>query len=297
MIRFVRHIFIFLFMAAMVEILPTGCTERASGPLILPDSTIVFPSIKADGISAKITFSRYLAQKSVRQSAISTLFPLVEDGNVYAVIQLDNRLNQIDRELMFHVDWLDPEGRSFYLKRIDISPGDSTASLTSSISVSPDKRLPGKYMMRIFLFRELIAEKYFELRDSAKVEKVYGDIVFFKSIEKESGEMKGVDTVFEIKKKGILRAQINLRNLHIYQDEELPVRLEWIEPGGESFYSKKIDVKPADPVTSITGSISITHDKRGAGIYYLRAYLFEELVAERKFGLKAETRGKHSRDY
>lgn len=284
-------------MAAMVEILPTGCTERASGPLILPDSTIVFPSIKADGISAKITFSRYLAQKSVRQSAISTLFPLVEDGNVYAVIQLDNRLNQIDRELMFHVDWLDPEGRSFYLKRIDISPGDSTASLTSSISVSPDKRLPGKYMMRIFLFRELIAEKYFELRDSAKVEKVYGDIVFFKSIEKESGEMKGVDTVFEIKKKGILRAQINLRNLHIYQDEELPVRLEWIEPGGESFYSKKIDVKPADSVTSITGSISITHDKRGAGIYYLRAYLFEELVAERKFGLKAETRGKHSRDY
>ncbi len=102
---------------------------------------------------------------------------------------------------MFHVDWIDPEGRSFYLKRIDLLPGDSTASLISSISVSPDKRLPGKYLLRIYLFRELIAEKYFELRDSAKVEKIYGDIVFFKSIDKESGEMKGVDTVFEIKEK------------------------------------------------------------------------------------------------
>jgi hypothetical protein len=296
MIRFVRRFFIFLLLAGAVEILPTGCTERVSEPVILPDSTISFPSKKPDGISAKITFSRYLAQKSARQSAISTVFPLIEDGNVYAVIDLENRINQADRELMFHVDWLDPEGRSFYLKRIDLAPGDSTTTLQSSISVSPDKRLPGKYLLRIFLFRELIAEKYFELRDSADVGKVFGDIIFFKSIDKESGEMKGVDSVFEIKKKGILRAQISLENLDIYQDEELPVRLEWIDPGGESFYSKKIDVKPADSISSFTGSISITPDKREPGEYFLRAYLFDELVAERKFGLKAETRGKHSRD-
>jgi hypothetical protein len=290
-----RQIGWFFFMVIAVGILNTACTERASEPVILSDSTIVFPSKKPDGISANITFSRYLAQKSARQSAISTVFPIREDGNVYAVIELENRINETDRELMFHVDWLDPEGRSFYLKRIDLLPGDSTASLISSISVSADKRLPGKYLLRIYLFRELIAEKYFELRVESKVEKVYGDIVFFKSIDKESGEMKGVDTVFEIKKKGILRAQINLQNLQIYQDEELPVRLEWIGPGGESFYSKKIDVTQADSISAITGSISITPDKREPGEYYLRAYLFDELIAERKFGLQAETRGKHSK--
>ena len=97
--------------------------------------------------------------------------------------------------------------------------------------------------------------------------------------------MKGIDTVFEIKKKGILRAQIDLENLHIYQDEELPVRLEWSGPGGEPFYSKKIDVIPADAVSTITGSISITPDKRLPGKYFLRAFLFEELIAERKFEL------------
>jgi len=274
------------FIAIALVIFTSACSERISEPVILADSTIVFPPKEASGISAKITFSRCLAQKSGRQSAISTLFPVKEDGNVYAVVELENRLNHTDQPLMFHIDWIDTENRSFYKKQIDLAPGDSTAFLVSSVSVSPDKRLPGKYLIRIYLFRELIAEKYFELRDSADLEKVYGDIVFFKSIDKESGEMKGIDTVFEIKKKGILRAQIGVQNLHIYQDEELPIRLEWIGPDGESFYSKKIDVKPADSISSVTGSISITPDKREAGRYLLRAYLFDEMIAERKFELK-----------
>jgi hypothetical protein len=286
MIRMLRHIWLFISLAIFIEIMLTGCSERASEPVILPDSTIAFPPKKVDGISAKITFSRHLAQKSIRQSAISTVFPLKEDGNVYAVIELENRLNEKDLDLMFHVDWIDPEGRSFYLKRIDLYAGDSTASLVSSVSVPPDRRLPGKYLLRIYLFRELIAEKYFELRDESQVEKVSANIVFFKSIDKESGEMKGIDTVFEIKKKGILRAQIDLENLHIFQDEELPVRLEWIGPDGESFYSKKINVKPADSLLSITGSISITPEKRQSGEYFLRIYLFEELVRENRFVLK-----------
>lgn len=291
-----RQIGWFIFLLMAVGIFSTACSERVSEALILPDSTIVFPSEMAEGISAKITFSRYLAQKSGRQSAISTVFPLKEDGNVCAVVSLENRHHDAGRDLMFHIDWIDLEGNSFYQKRIDLSPGDSSAYLVSSISVSPGKRLPGRYLLRLYLFRELIAEKYFELRDESQLEKVSGNIIFFKSIDKESGEMKGVDTVFELKKKGILRAQINLQNLQIYQDEELPVRLEWFGPDGESFYSKKIDVKPADSISSITGSISITSDKRQPGQYYLRAYLFEEMIAERKFELQAETRGKHSND-
>jgi hypothetical protein len=279
-----------------VWVFTSACSSRVPEAVILADSTIVFPPKDVSGITANITFSRYLAQKSGRQSAILTVFPLKEDGNVYAVISLENRLNHSDQELLFHVDWIDPVNNSFYKKQIDLLLGDSTVSLISSISVSPDKRMAGKYMVRVYLFRELIAEKYFELLDSVKVEKVSADIVFFKSIDKESGEMKGVDTVFEIRKKGILRAQINLHNLTIYKDEEVPIRLEWISPDGESFYSKKIDVKPADSVSSITGSISITPDKRQPGQYFLKAYLFDEMIAERKFVLQAETKGKHSND-
>lgn len=294
MIRMLRQILGFLVIA--VGVFTSACSSRISEPVVLADSTIVFSPKDASGISAKITFSLYLAQKSGRQSAISTVFPLKEDCNVYAVIALENRLNQADRELMFHIDWIDPENNSFYKKQIDLPPGDSTVSLISSISVSPDKRPAGKYMVRVYLFRELIAEKYFELLDSLKVEKVSGDIVFFKSIDKDNGEMKGVDTVFEIKKKGILRAQISLKNLHIYKDKELPIRLEWISPEGESFYSKKIDVKPVDSVSSITGSISITPDKRQPGQYLLKAFLFDELIAEKRFVLRMELKGHRSND-
>jgi hypothetical protein len=266
--------------------LPAGCSDRDSEPVILPDSTIVYPSKKADGISAIITLSRNLGQKSGKQSAIATVFPLKENESVYAVIELENRLNNMRRELMFHIDWIGPEGKSVYLKRADLSADDSTSVLVSSISVSPDKRPPGKYLLRIYLFRELIAEKYFELRNEAEVEKVFSDIIFFKSVDKESGEMKGIDTIFEIKKKGLLRAQITLENLHIYQDEELPVRLEWIGPGGESFYSKKINILTADTLSSIAGSISITPDKREPGEYFLRVYLFDEIVGEKRFVLR-----------
>lgn len=148
-------------------------------------------------------------------------------------------------------------------------------------------------MVRIYLFRELIAEKYFELRDSSEIEKVSGDIVFFKSIDKESGKMTGIDTVFEIKKKGILRALISLQNIHIYKDEELPIRLEWIGPDGGSFYNKKIGINPSDTISTITGSISITPDKRQPGPYFLRAYLFDEMIAERRFVLQAEDSFNH----
>jgi hypothetical protein len=285
MIRMLRQIWWFFFMAVAVEILSTACSERASEPVILPDSTIVFPSKKADGVSATITLSRKLNQKSGRQSAIATILPLKNDENIYAVVDLENRLLNINNDLMFHIDWIGPDGKSFYLKRIDILPGDSTALLVSSISVEPGKRPPGEYLVRIYLFRELIAEKHFELRPEPEIEKVQANIIFYKSLDKESGQLTGVDTVFAIRKKGVLRAQTGLSNLNVYKDDELPFRLEWIGPDGQSFYSKKIDFQQADTVSTITGSISITPDKRQPGEYFLRIYLFDDIVGEKRFVL------------
>jgi hypothetical protein len=286
MIGVLRKIGWFLGLVIIQGLIISGCSERASEPVILPDSTIIFPSIKEDGISVKITFSRNYGQKSGRQSAITKIFPLKQDENIYAVIDLENRQLNMNYDLMFHIDWIGPDGRSFYLKRTDLLQGDSISALVSSISVEPDKRPPGDYMVRIYLFRELIAEKRFGLKNESELKKISADIIFYKSLDKETAEMKGIDTVFEIKKKGILRAQISLADLQIYKDDELPFRLEWIGPDGESFYSKKVEVSPADTLSSITGSISITPDKRGPGEYFLRVYLFDEIVGEKKFELK-----------
>lgn len=263
-----------------------SCSERVAEPVMMPDSTIVYPAKDPDDISAGITFSLYHSQKSGRQWAISDVIPLKENENVYAVIGLENRFNYLQRDLMFHVDWIGPDGRSVYLKRIDLPEGDSTSSLVSSISIEPEKRPSGKYLLRAYLFRELIAEKYVELCDEGEMEKVAGDIIFYKSMDQETGEMKGVDTVFEIKKKGILRAQVNLTNLDVYEDEELPFRMEWTGPDGGSFYNKKVDLLKDDSAAFINSSISITPDKREPGEYFLKVYLFDEMVGEKTFVLK-----------
>jgi hypothetical protein len=275
-------------MALFIAMICNSCAERESLPVVMPDSTIVYPAKDSNDISVKITFSRFFSQKTGRQWGITSVFPIREDENVYAVVKLENRLKNLDRDLMFHLDWLRPDGQSVYMKEIILPAGDSTMALESSVSSSPGSRQPGKYSLRVYLFRELIAEKFFEFRNEEMIEKVTADIVFFKNIDKETGMMNGVDTAFEIKKKGILRAKTGLTGLGIYKDDELPFRMEWYGPDGKSFYDKKVMVNPADTSASFTGSISITPDKREPGNYFLRIYLFDEMVGEKRFVLKPD---------
>lgn len=272
-------------MAVMIAMVTYGCSERSAVPEQLPDSTIIYPAKDSNDISATITLSRYFGQKTGRQWGITEVFPIKDDENVYAVVELGNRMKNIDKDLLFHLDWLRPDGKSVYMKETMLPAGDSTCRLESAVSCAPGTREPGKYSLRVYLFRELIAEKYFELKNEGEIDKITGDIIFFKSMDKETGEIKGADTIFEIKKKGILRAQVSLNNLNIYKDEELPIRLEWIGTDGESFYSKKSEIKPSDTLSVVNGSISITPDKREPGIYFLRVLWFDEVVFEKKFEL------------
>jgi hypothetical protein len=291
MIRMLRQISCFFFLAIAVEILPTGCSERALEPVILPDSTIVFPSKKADDISAKITFCNKLGSKTGKRIGEGTVFTIREKESVYAVVDLDNRFLNLGREQMIHIDWIDPDGSSFYRKRIDLLPGDSSSAITSSISISPNKRQAGEYILRIYLFRELIAEKKFELQTEsqaalARAEGIQANIVFCKSVDKETGERKGVDSVFTIKEKAKVRAFIDLENRYANGDKELNFNLEWIGPDGKSFYSKQVDLPRGDTTTTINSSISITPDKRQPGKCLIQLYLFDELIAEKKFELQ-----------
>jgi hypothetical protein len=192
---------------------------------------------------------------------------------------------------MFHVDWIDPGGRSFYQKRIDLIPGDSSSVLTSSISISPGKRLPGEYLLRVYLFRELIAEKKFKLITKSqaalvRAQGIQADIVLSSKVDKKTGMPAGVDSVFTIREKGKIRAFINLTNRRVYGDRELTFRLNWIGPDGKSFYSKQVDFPRGDTTTTISSSISITPDKRQPGKCQMQVYLFDEMISEKRFELK-----------
>jgi hypothetical protein len=271
-----------------------GCSGRSKMPVMEPDSTMVYIPKDADGIKAKISLCRYAYKKTGKRIGAGTVFTIGENENVLAFIDLENCFLSNKRDLMFHLDWIDENGKSVYLKQIDLSPLDSTTSINSSISVSPDKRQPGKYKLRVYLFRELIAEKKFELRwqsedDLSDEDRISAAITFCKGRDKKTGERVGVDSVFTVREKEKIIAFADLKIPDKSGHEDLIFNFEWIDSTGKAFYQKEIYLTTADSGSIINSSVSIAPDARQPGNYVLQLYLYNDLIAEKKFSLKPES--------
>lgn len=81
-----------------------------------------------------------------------------------ATVRLEEVYARGKRPLMLHFVWLNPERKRVFKRMVEYVPNDSTQTLTSSLSITPAKRSAGHYSLQVFLFREQIAEKSFELR-------------------------------------------------------------------------------------------------------------------------------------
>ena len=267
-----------------------GCTSRIESPVTDEDLTIIYPPKKPDDISAKITLCRKTDKETGERIGSGTVFTIMERGRIQAFADLQNRFSNNKRELMFHFDWIGANGKSLFLKRIDLSPDDSTSTIKSSISISPETRQPGEYILQLYFFRELIAEKKFELIPEFQLTDfnnsgLFTDIILYSKTNRKTGKRIGVDSVFTIKRKRKVRAFFDLKNRVEYGHRELLFRFEWIGPNGKSFFKKQIDLSPDDTATAIYSSISITPEKRQPGEYRLRLYLFNVLISEKKFDL------------
>ena len=102
-------------------------------------------------------------------------FEIEEGASVRATIRLENVYARGKRPLMFHFVWVNPEGKRVFKRMLEYMPNDSTQSLTSTLSITPTKRSAGHYSLQVFLFREQIAEKPFELAGKGKEEDEKGD--------------------------------------------------------------------------------------------------------------------------
>ena len=184
------------------------------------NSTTIYPSKSANGIEASITFCEKIKNETREPANEGIVFTLDNDSKVYSIVNLKNRELNNDKDLMFHIDWLDSKGNSFFKKRIDLSNDDSSSTLMSLINISPDKRESGKYSLRVYLFRELIAEKNFKLINAfleppavvnnELIENIIANITFCKGISKKTKKLFGVGNKFEIKKKVKVLAIIKL---------------------------------------------------------------------------------------
>jgi len=268
----------------------SGCSSRNEEPSTNEDSTIVYSPKQPEGVNVNITLCRKVGKKTGKRIGAGTVFNIKEKAKVYAFFDIENRKSFTGREMMFHVEWIGPDDKSFYRKRIDLFSDDSSSTINSTISIIPGKRQQGSYKVRLFFFRELIAEKRFYLFDykpiTGKEFNITANITLCRKIGKKTGKIIGAGTVFTIKNKAKVRAIIDLKNRDNYLDNDLKFKATWIEPNGKSFYTKKIDLSPGDSSSTFKTTISITPKKRQAGNYIFRFYLYETLLAEKKFELR-----------
>lgn len=288
--KITRYSVFLLLIIIPILLLETACSSRIEVPQIEADSTIVYPPKKTDDISAKITFCREINNKTGEPTGVGAKFVLQENKWLRAVIDFNNRYAYGNQELLFHIDWVDPDGKSMFRRQISLMANDSTSTLNSSISISPESREPGDYSLRFYLFRELIAEKEFEIlpqftNSNFEGKGINPNIVLYRYNSKKTGKRIGEGAEFAIKKKAKVRAFIELENRFAFDDLELLFKLDWIGPDGKSFYDKEINLDANDSTTILNSSISITPDKREAGEYIIRLYLYDKLVGEQKFGL------------
>lgn len=311
-----------LFLTVIAQIVLTVCSDRVETPTKGNDSTIVYPSKSANGIEAQILFCEKVNKKTGGPIRTGEVFSVREKEKVYAIIELNNRVFHRDKDLMFHVDWLDSSGNSLFKKRIDLLSNDSSFVITSSINISPDKREPGNYSLRVYLFRELIAEKKFQLvnsiTDSATVKKkdapkkkiksekksedhksvkpkvkaeiIKADIILCKKVSKKTGKPIGADTIFTIKDRANVKAIVSFEKQEIKTNEQMKFYFNWIGPDGKLFYKKRVVYTTSNPSFSISNSVSITPEKRQPGIYTLQIVYRKKIIAEQKFELITETK-------
>jgi hypothetical protein len=280
-----------LFLLPVLLLLLANCSSRIDEPTIGDDATINYPAKQAGDISAKINFCRRIDKESGEATGEGQVFSLIEDGVLYAVAEFENQYKHLDNGLMFHYDWIDSTGESFFCNQFDVPAGDSTSFITSSISISPEKREAGEYLFKLYYFRELIAEKQFELLPALMVndnviKNLAPEITLYRTVSKKTGKLIGEGSTFKMKAKRNVRASIELKNRFAFGDQELMFHIEWIDPAGESIYRKRYDLYPYDSTSTIESSISIAPDKRQAGNYIFQLLLFNELIAEKPFELK-----------
>ena len=281
----------------MLTILPAiyfyGCSSRLEPVLNESGGSVSYSAKDTSGINTSIVLYKEIDAASGRPVSAKA-FMTGEKSKVYASVKILNRKYHPGEDLMLHIDWIDPEGNSLFKKREDILSGDTTSELKSAISIQPGRRDTGQYKMRIYLFRELIAEENFSLvnynPDSAAIfskGSVSADI-FLGGRNSRNNIISGdTGTIFEQKNKAKVYAGIKLQNREVYRGETIECEIDWCDENGP-FFRKNIYFSPDDTLKEAGSSISADAESRKPGSYSVKVYVYNRLIAEQPFRLIPE---------
>jgi hypothetical protein len=244
-------------------------------------------------ISAKIHIGKRVDKKSGKILSPDSTFTISKKTWIHSYVELTNRFAYGDEELDFRIEWIDPDGKTFYARSINLLASDSTSMLKSSISVSPETRKDGIYSLRIKLFRQPIAEKQFEIRIIELKQENFNasakaSISLCSSIDKKTGNPININNVFSLSKKARVHAHVEINDANSPEKKPLMFYMVWIDPGGKPFYRKPIELKKIAGPTTIQSSISIEPENRQPGNYLLQVFLFNKKIGEESFLLELD---------
>jgi len=282
----IRHI-TYLFLLSIILIL-SGCANRIETPELTENSSLVYSLKSGNKVVNDISFCRKIDKNTSELIGEGNEFIIMEEGRVQAIVSLSDYILEKEKRSMFHFDWISVSGYTTYLRRMDFTPGDSLDYLRSSISITPEVRTPGIYKLRIYYFRELIAEKEFELfaefdPSIHNLQSLAENFVVCKKTKK-GGEPIGVNSEFNQSNKGSLRASFKLEDDLFANYKEQLYRIDWYKKDDTvAFYRKHIDVFAQDSLQYISSSLSISPDKREPGELFVVVNLFGKPIAKKEF--------------
>jgi len=276
-----------------------ACSSRLDPVMNEEEGSVSYSAKESSGINISVILHKGINEASGNPISVKT-FMTGAKSKVYASIKLLNRKFHPGEDMMLHIDWIDPDGNSFFMKRTDILSGDTTSELKSAISVQPGKRDTGQYKLRVYLFRELVAENNFSLvsynPDSAAVFSngpVSAD-VFLGSRYNRKNVMPGdTGSVFEQKNKAKVYAGIRLRNRDALKGKVIEGEIDWCDED-RPFYRKSIFFSQHDTLKETGSAVSTDIKSRKPGSYSVKVYLYNNLVAEKLFRLVPEKEEKIS---
>lgn len=121
----------------------------------------VVPADAREGIAASITFCSKVGKSSGKLYGVADTFALKEGAKVWGVVDLDGF--QPGEDLVLHLLWIKPNGKRAFAKRVVVAPDGPKARVQTALSLSPERRDPGRYRLKVYLFRMLFLEKEVEL--------------------------------------------------------------------------------------------------------------------------------------
>lgn len=218
-----------------------------------------------------------------------TMFRIMDNTGITAVIENGDGDGIADHQL-WHIDWLDSEGELVYRKRVEFDAEDTVSEVKSYISSSPASRMPGRYCVEFYYFRERVATKYFTLQPAFDLTDHRGEleteIALYRGVSRKTGKRVGEGTEFTLRKKRKVRALIEIDNNLENINGDLFFKVRWIGPDGKSVYSKEFHEPVTEKQIILKSYISIEPGSRQPGDYRVEVFLFGVKIGEQEFVVK-----------